>query len=158
MVENSEEKKEEPKKKSQDELMMDKFDAKKHELSQQMLAAAAAFKKTETLRNAEHILYTVRQNLVDYKHELSLAISRINKSYKGLKEDRMMAWKSNKVNIVPANADEKKIADAKFFRSVVEMLEKFDAQLDWTKDSIAGCDQMSNGLSYYIKLAQLAGN
>lgn len=147
----------EQKKQDPHELLMNGFDAKRSELSTMMSDAAAAFKNTHDLLNAEHKLYAVRIKLVDYKRELSMSISALNKQLKRMKNDRMMAHKSNKLPVKPENATEKKAMDDAYFGTVTETIEKFDAQFEWTKDCIDGCDEMSNGISYYIKLAALLG-
>jgi len=147
----------EQKKQDPHEKMMLAFDSRRTELSDEMSVAAAAFKNTTDLLNAEHKLYAVRIKLVDYKRELSMAISTLNKQLKRMKNERMMSHKDNKLAVKPANPTEKKAMDDAYFGTVTETIEKFDAQFDWTKDHIAGCDEMSNGISYYIKLAALLG-
>jgi len=140
------------------ESLLNDFDNKKRDLSNEMQLAAAAFKNTTDLLNAEHKLYAVRIKLVDYKRDLSMSISSLNKSLKKMKNERLINHKSNKVAIVPANPTERKIIDESYFAKVSETIEKFDAQFEWAKDCIDGCDEMSNGISYYIKLAALLGN
>lgn len=135
--------------------LMGNFDAKRSELSAEMAAAAAAFRNTSDLLNAEHKLYHVRIKLVDYKRELAMAISSLSKQLKRMKNDRMMSHKSNKLPVRPDNPTEKKTMDEHYFGSVMETMDKFDAQFEWCKDCINGCDEMSNGISYYIKLAGL---
>lgn len=147
----------EQKKQDPHETLLKNFDAKRAELSYDMSEAAAAFKNTLDLLNAEHKLYAVRIKLVDYKRELSMSISFLNKQLKRMKNDRMMKHKENKIDVKPANPTERKAMDDAYFATVTETIEKFDAQFEWTKDCIDGCDEMSNGISYYIKLAALLG-
>jgi len=157
MVENNEDKKAEDKKVDPYEAMLKEFDAKQSDFSSRIKVAAAAFKNTRTLLEAEHILYDVRQDLVDYKRKLVNALSGMNKDLKKMKNARMLAHKEGKIALLPANPTEKKIIDDAYFSAVVETIEKFDNQYDWAKASIDTCDEMSNGISYYVKLANLLG-
>lgn len=139
------------------ETMLLAFGAKREEYSTTIKNAAAAFKNTTDLRQAEHLLYDVRQKLVDYKVQLSVALSQMNKQLRKMKSDRLMKHKRNEINIAFANPTERKVYDDAYFASVNDVIDQFDAQLSWVKDSMAGCDEMSNGMSYYIKLSNLLG-
>lgn len=138
-------------------ILLGEFDTKQADFSGRIKAAAAAFRTTRTLLEAEHTLYDVRQDLVDYKRKLINALSSMNKDLKKMKHSRMMMHKEGKIALLPANPTEKKIMDDAYFAVVTETIEKFDNQYDWVKASIDGCDEMSNGISYYVKLANLLG-
>ncbi len=139
------------------EKMMNEFDSVRLKLSSEVKIVSSSFKNTKELLQAETKLYHVRQDLVDYKYDLSKALGVLNKQLKQLKQQRMMAHKENKIATLPSSAAEKKIMDDSYFASTTEIIERFDSQFTWCKDSIASCDEMSNGLSYYIKLANLLG-
>lgn len=136
-----------------EKFINDEMPKKRSALQAELNASSSAFKSVAALLKVENRLFGVRQSIVDYKRELAAISKQVHLEKKELLYKDLMTEKSYK----PKNNGERDIIKNRHTRFIDYNLDKLDIDIEWCADSIKSCDNMTNGISYTIKLINILG-
>ena len=129
---------------------------KKSAISIRLKEVSNSFKDVRRLIEKEHELFSIRQDLVDYKNELLRVAKSLAKQKKKADYNGMMNLKQGgTAQFKPANKTEENIYKDFKERDLTFIIDTIDIQIKWCQDSIKSCDEMNNGISYLIKLLNM---
>lgn len=137
------------------EEFITKMPSRHDKLNDAVKSVTENFKSLSMMLKKEHVLFGTRQDLVSYKSE----IGNMSRQIGGEKKTILHTFLTQQVSASykPKNASERDIIKNNRFKDIDYSLDILDAEMEWCNDSIKTCDNITNGISYAIKIINIIG-
>lgn len=142
--------------------LIDNIPTKRREFKERIHKFTEHFKSIRALQQHQYDLHRIKNDLIDYKWDITIAIKTLSKALKKLREQLINAHRTGIQHDYKAHRPYRHKTETEM-KTFVEndlsnnqlKIDRLEIQLEFISDSIAQCTDMIYGIDYAIKMNKI---